>query len=125
MGMASCGGVSLPRLSLDCSCPPAHEMLAPLARWHGPGGPPGRGAATGPRAPRPDGETAGGRAPRRGRPTAPPTPPAALPGALSLGGAAGPVTCGRPEHLITCEDKHTWMYAEMAPMHRRATERVW
>jgi len=87
MGMASCGGVSLPRLSLDCSCPPAHEMLAPLARWHGPGGPPGRGAATGPRAPRPDGETAGGRAPRCGRPTAPPTPTAALPGALSLGGA--------------------------------------
>jgi len=50
---ASCGGLRLPRLSLDCSCPPAHEMLALLARWHGPGRPPGRGAATCPRAPRP------------------------------------------------------------------------
>jgi len=38
-------------------------MRAPLARWHGPGGPPGRGAATGPRAPRPGRETAVGRAP--------------------------------------------------------------
>jgi len=64
------------------------EMCAPLARWHGPGGQPGRGAATGLRAP---------RGARRG----PPPPAIRRPlGARSLGGAAGPVTCGHPEHLI-------------------------
>jgi len=84
-------------------------MRAPLARWHGPGGPPGRGAATGPRAPRPGRETAvggarlgvlGGHAPRRRRAHGAPHAAGRPPGALSLSGAAGRVTCGRPEHLM-------------------------
>jgi len=67
-------------------------MRAPLARWHGPGGPPGRGTATGPRAPCPGRETAVGRAPRGARRHAPrrrrahgaPHAAGRPPGALSL-----------------------------------------